>query len=71
MKVSELFDPNFKLLDASPSKPLDQATVMAAMKQLHARVERQSNLYGGKIDRKTGKIDRSKHQFVPAEISHP
>jgi hypothetical protein len=71
VKVAELFDPNFKLLDASPSKPLDAKTVMAAMKQLHARVERQADLYGGKIDPKTGKIDKSKHRFVPAQIAHP
>ena len=71
MKVAELFDPNFKLLDATPSKPIDQKTVMAAMKQLHARVHRQAELYGGEVNHKTGKIDRSKHRFVHAQIAHP
>jgi hypothetical protein len=71
MKVAELFDPDFKLLDGTPAGPVDQKTIMKAMKQLNARVHRQAELYGGKIDRKTGKIDRSKHQFVHAQIAHP
>lgn len=71
MKVAELFDPNFQLLDATPSKPVSQETIMKAMRQLHARVHRQSDMYGGEVDHKTGKIDRSKHKFVYARIAHP
>lgn len=76
MKVHELleakgYEPDFKLLDASPSKPLTHAEVMVAMAELHDRVHRQQDLYGGKVDRKTGKVDISKHQFVHAQIAHP
>ena len=76
MKVSELleakgYEPNFKLLDATPSKPLTHAEVMVAMAELYDRVHRQAEHYGGEIDRKTGKIDRSKHKFYHAQIAHP
>jgi hypothetical protein len=76
MKVSELFEakgyePNFKLLDASPSKPLTHAEVMVAMAELHDRVHRQAEHYGGKIDRKTGKIDNKSSIFYHAQIAHP
>ena len=74
MKVAELFeteyDPDFKLLDASPSRPYTQAEIMKAMGQLHARVHRQAEHYGAKMDPKTGKLDRSKHKFLPAIIAH-
>jgi hypothetical protein len=74
MKVAELleseYDPNFKLLDASYSRPYTQSEVMVAMKQLHARVHRQAEHYGAEIDRKTGKLDNSKHKFFPAVIAH-
>jgi hypothetical protein len=76
MKVSELFEakgyePNFKLLDASPSKPLTHAEVMVAMAELHDRVHRQAEHYGGKINRKTGKIDNGQSIFYHAQIAHP
>lgn len=75
MKVTELFEvrgyePKFKLLDASPEKPLTQDEVMAAMDELYDRVHRQAEHYGGKIDRKTGKIDAKHHKFLPAVIAH-
>jgi hypothetical protein len=77
MKVRELFDeydPDFKMLDGTnPAKPYDQKRIMAAMKQLHARIERQAAAYGGDakktVNKKTGKVDTSKHQFLPAQIA--
>jgi hypothetical protein len=77
MKVSELFkgyDPDFKMLDGTnPAKPYDMKTIMAAMRQLHARVHRQAEFYGGDskktVNKKTGKVDTSKHQFFPAQIA--
>lgn len=75
MKLRELhgYDADFKMLDGTnPEKPYDVATIMAAMKQLHARIERQAVAYGGstkKIDPKTGKVDISKHKFFPAQIA--
>jgi hypothetical protein len=76
MKVAELleaegYEPDFKLLDASPSKPLTHAEIMKAMDELHDRIERQATNYGGKVNRKTGKVDRSKHKFFHAQIAHP
>lgn len=60
----------FKLLDGTnPIKPYTQAEIMAAMKELHARIERQAENYGGKVDRATGKIDRTAHKFFPAQIA--
>lgn len=71
MKVHELLPNfNFKLLDASPSKPHDKETIMKAMKELHRRVHYQSKKYGGKIDPKTGEIDTSGHELYKAVISH-
>jgi hypothetical protein len=75
MKVKELFEkrgyePNFKLLDASPDKPLTQDEIMAAMDELFDRVHRQAEHYGGKINRKTGKIDIKRHKLLPAVIAH-
>lgn len=77
MKVIELFrieyDPDFKLLDGTnPVKPYTHAEIMDAMKQLHARIERQAANYGGdtkSIDKKTGKVDTTKHKFFHAQIA--
>ena len=74
MKVSELFDPDFKMLDGTnPAKPYDMKRIMAAMRQLHARVERQGAAYGGDpkktVSSKTGMVDISKHKFLPAQIA--
>ena len=78
MKVNELFedkyDPAFKMLDGTnPVKPYTQDEIMAAMRQLHARIERQAEHYGGDskktVNRKTGKVDTSKHQYFPAQIA--
>jgi len=74
MKAHELFDPGFKMLDGTnPAKPYDQKRIIAAMKQLHARVERQAQHYGGnphkKVDPKTGKVDTTGHRFFPAQIA--
>jgi len=62
-------DDSFDMLDGTPSKPYDKETIMKAMKELHRRIERQAENYGGKIDQKTGKIDRSKHKFYAAQIA--
>lgn len=70
MKVSELFDPDFKMLDGTnPAKPYDRDTIMKAMAQLHARIERQAANYGGKWDKKKQKMDKSSHHFFPAQIA--
>lgn len=78
MKVQELFedryDPAFKMLDGTnPSKPYTQNEIMAAMKQLHARIERQADNYGGNpkktVNKKTGKVDTSGHRFYDAQIA--
>jgi hypothetical protein len=70
MKIAELFDPKFKMLDGTnPSKPYTPTEIMKAMKQLHARVERQAKNYGGKVDHKTGKIDITKHHYYDAQIA--
>jgi hypothetical protein len=75
MKLSEIikFDPDFEMLDGfDPVKPYSCAEVMKAMRQLHARIERQADNYGGdtsKVDKKTGKVDTSKHKFFPAQIA--
>jgi hypothetical protein len=78
MKVQELFedkyDPAFKMLDGTnPSKPYTQNEIMAAMKQLHARIERQADNYGGNplkgVNKKTGKVDTSGHKFYDAQIA--
>ena len=70
MKVKELVDVHFKMLDGTnPARPYTQDEIMKAMKELHARIERQAEHYGGKIDRKTGKIDRTKHKYYDAQIA--
>jgi len=51
-------NPNFSLLDAVPDEPYDEEAIKAAMKELHARIERQAKNYGGK-----------KHRFFPAQIT--
>lgn len=60
---------NFHMLDATPSVPYSKEVIMKAMAELHRRIERQAVNYGGKIDHKTGKIDRSKHRFYDAQIA--
>lgn len=63
-------DPNFKMLDATnPEKPYSHEVIMKAMAELFKRIERQAANYGGKIDQKTGKIDRSKHKYYDAQIA--
>jgi len=63
-------DEDFDLLDATnPSKPYSKEQIQKAMKELHRRIERQAASYGGDVDHTTGKIDRSKHRFIPAVIS--
>jgi hypothetical protein len=77
MKVNEIFrteyDPAFKMLDGTnPTSPYTHNEIMAAMQQLHARIERQAAHYGGnpkKVNPKTGKVDTSKHKFYPAQIA--
>ena len=79
MKISELleaeaYDPNFKMLDGTnPAKPYTQAEIMKAMAQLHARVHRQAEHYGGNpkktVNRKTGKVDTTDHRFYDAQIA--
>ncbi|MBT9138089.1 MAG: hypothetical protein DDT31_00636 [Syntrophomonadaceae bacterium] len=79
MKVKELFieekyDPAFKMLDGTnPTRPYTQDEIMDAMRQLHARIERQAEHYGGDskktVDRKTGNVDTSNHKFFPAQIA--
>lgn len=63
-------DDAFAMLDGTnPTKPYTQSEIMKAMKELHARIERQAANYGGTVDTKTGKIDKSKHKFFPAQIA--
>ncbi len=63
-------DDKFDMLDGTnPSKPYTFTQIMAAMKELHARIERQAAHYGGEVDQKTGKIDRSKHKYYDAQIA--
>ena len=63
-------DDSFRELDGTnPEKPYTHAQIMKAMKELHARIERQAANYGGEVDHKTGKIDRSKHKFFQAQIA--
>ena len=78
MKVVELledrYDPAFKMLDGTnPSKPYTQNEIMVAMRQLHARIERQAEHYGGNpkktVNKKTGKVDTSGHRFYDAQIA--
>ena len=78
MKVSELFedkyDPAFEMLDGTnPATPYTHNEIIAAMRQLHARIERQAEHYGGDskkiVNRKIGKVDTSKHKFYPAQIA--
>lgn len=72
MKMHELLpDFNFKLIDASPIVPHDQETIMKAMAELHKRVHYQADNYGAEVDKKTGKMDASKHKLYKAVISHP
>lgn len=69
LKEGVEYDPAFKMLDGTnPSKPYTQAEIMAAMKQLNARIERQAEDYGNKIDRKTGKFKKT-HKFHDAQIA--
>lgn len=66
---SEIND-DFELLDAtSPDRPYTPAEIMKAMAELHRRIERQAANYGGDVDHKTGKIDRSKHRYFDAKIA--
>jgi hypothetical protein len=72
MKTTELFedkyDPAFKMLDGTnPAKPYPHSEIMAAMKQLHARIERQADAYGNKIGKK-GTFKQT-HRFLPAQIA--
>ena len=61
---------DFALLDGTnPEKPYSHKSILAAMLELYRRVERQSVNYGGKVDQKTGKVDRSKHKFYQAQIA--
>lgn len=61
---------SFDLLDGTnPSKPYTPGEILKAMAELHRRIERQAAHYGGKIDQKTGKIDRSAHKFYDAQIA--
>lgn len=62
-------DESFPMLDATPEKPYSKEVIMKAMAELHRRIERQAANYGGKVDQKTGKIDRSKHKFYDAQIA--
>lgn len=75
MKVFELlekkgYEPNFKLLDASPKKPHTQAEILRATAELHDRIERQALHYGGLINHQTGAIDNKASIFYPAQIAH-
>lgn len=65
-EVNDKFEP---LDGTNPSKPYSQQVIMKAMAELFKRIERQAANYGGDIDHKTGKIDRSKHRFFPAKIA--
>lgn len=66
MKLHELF----KELDGTnPEKPYTVAEIDAAMSELHRRVHKQAENYGGKVNPKTGVIDKSKHKFYPAQIA--
>jgi hypothetical protein len=71
VKVSELledsYDPAFKMLDIDPSPPHTHDKIMAAMAQLHARVERQALNYGNRVSR-TGRLLKT-HKFYPARIA--
>lgn len=60
---------SFPMLDATPDRPYSKEVIMKAMAELHRRIERQAANYGGKVDQKTGKIDRSKHKFYDAQIA--
>lgn len=63
-------DDDFDMLDGTnPEKPYTHSQIMKAMAELHRRIERQAANYGGKIDQKSGKIDRSKHKFYDAQIA--
>ncbi len=62
-------DHDFEMLDGTPDRPYTHDQIMKAMGELHRRIERQAANYGGKIDQKTGKIDRSKHRFYDAQIA--
>lgn len=63
-------NPDFKMLDSTnPEKPYSKEVIMKAMAELFRRIERQAAHYGGEIDPKTGKIDRSKHRYYDAQIA--
>lgn len=60
----------FKMLDGTnPVKPYSHEIIMKAMGELFRRIERQAAHYGGEVDQKTGKIDRSKHKYYDAQIA--
>lgn len=61
---------SFKELDGTnPAKPYSKEIIMKAMAELFRRIERQAAHYGGEVDQKTGKIDRSKHKYYDAQIA--
>ncbi len=63
-------DDSFDMLDGTnPAKPYSQQIIMKAMRELFRRIERQAAHYGGEVDQKTGKIDRSKHKYYDAQIA--
>lgn len=63
-------DDEFDMLDGTnPAKPYSHDTIMKAMRELFRRIERQAAHYGGEVDQKTGKIDRSKHRYYDAQIA--
>jgi len=64
-------NPNFKLLDATPTWPHTEEAILAAMAELHARVHHQAAHYGGKWNDKKKAFDNKDHKFFPAEIAHP
>lgn len=71
MKVHDVLpDSGFKLLDASPDQPHTPEQIQKAMKELHARVHHQAELYGGKWDKSRKKFDKKTHEFYPAFIAH-
>lgn len=65
----EGYEPNFDMLDATPKKPVSLQRIQGAMDELHDRIERQAANYGGKVNRKTGKVNRKRHRFYHAQIA--
>lgn len=66
---SEVDDDFVPLDGTNPDKPYTPFEIMKAMGELHRRIERQAANYGGDVNHKTGKIDRSKHRYFPAKIA--